>query len=139
MKSSQMACPDMYISAGSASVGHSSQSTNSTPINRFKRFSSAIFLLAIIIYQLIISPIILIAMRFSATLFLACATAFTQAFDIPSISSLKRSVSSLVLRDNSCPAIWTTITADLTKMFLTGGQCNDDARAAIRAILHVSR
>jgi hypothetical protein len=36
----------------------------------------------------------------------------------------------------ACPAIWTTIVGDLTKMFLdtsvSPSQCNDDARAAIR-------
>ncbi|KAF2663150.1 heme peroxidase [Microthyrium microscopicum] len=35
-----------------------------------------------------------------------------------------------------CPAVWTTISKDLTAMFLSGGQCNDDARASIRAIFH---
>ncbi|KAF2189039.1 class II peroxidase [Zopfia rhizophila CBS 207.26] len=38
--------------------------------------------------------------------------------------------------DNKCPAIWSTISKDLTAMFLGNGQCNDDARAAIRAVFH---
>jgi hypothetical protein len=34
---------------------------------------------------------------------------------------------------NECPAIWQTIVADLSKRFLgEDGQCNNDARAAIR-------
>jgi hypothetical protein len=35
-----------------------------------------------------------------------------------------------------CPAVWTKISSSLTTMFLTNGQCNDDARAAIRAAFH---
>ncbi|KAJ9626984.1 fungal class II heme-containing peroxidase [Taxawa tesnikishii (nom. ined.)] len=36
----------------------------------------------------------------------------------------------------SCPAVWSTISTELTSMFLSNGQCNDDARAAIRASFH---
>jgi Peroxidase len=36
----------------------------------------------------------------------------------------------------SCPAIWTQISKDLTSAFLTNGQCNDLARAAIRTAFH---
>jgi hypothetical protein len=36
----------------------------------------------------------------------------------------------------SCPAVWTQISADLKNMFVSGGQCNDDARASIRAVFH---
>ncbi|PSN65115.1 heme peroxidase [Corynespora cassiicola Philippines] len=36
----------------------------------------------------------------------------------------------------NCPDIWGTISSDLTTMFLTGGQCNDNARAAIRLNFH---
>ena len=37
-----------------------------------------------------------------------------------------------------CPAVWTQVAADLTNRFLntTSGQCNDDARASIRAAFH---
>ncbi|KAF1933309.1 class II peroxidase [Didymella exigua CBS 183.55] len=51
-------------------------------------------------------------------------------------------VSSLFTRDilarssGSCPAVWTQISKDLTAKFLTDGQCNPDARAAIRAVFH---
>ncbi|KAH8603143.1 heme peroxidase [Bisporella sp. PMI_857] len=38
----------------------------------------------------------------------------------------------------ACPAVWTNVVADLRTMFLdtTTKQCNDDARAAIRAAFH---
>ena len=35
-----------------------------------------------------------------------------------------------------CPTVWTSISKDLTKKFLSGGQCNPSARAAIRAVFH---
>ena len=35
-----------------------------------------------------------------------------------------------------CPAVWTQVSKDLTAIFLSGGQCTDDARAAIRAVFH---
>lgn len=38
--------------------------------------------------------------------------------------------------DGGCPAVWTQISQDLTGMFLSGGQCNDAARASIRAVFH---
>lgn len=37
---------------------------------------------------------------------------------------------------NKCPAVWAQISRDLTAKFLSGGQCNPDARAAIRAVFH---
>ncbi|KAF2432391.1 heme peroxidase [Tothia fuscella] len=36
----------------------------------------------------------------------------------------------------ACPAVWSQISHDLTTMFLSNGVCNDDARAAIRAVFH---
>ncbi|TVY27414.1 Versatile peroxidase [Lachnellula hyalina] len=59
-----------------------------------------------------------------------------------SIEVFKRAVPELpkrevVPRKNNCPAIWTTIVSDLNTMFLgSDGQCNDDARAAIRECFH---
>ncbi|KAF2004349.1 class II peroxidase, partial [Amniculicola lignicola CBS 123094] len=35
-----------------------------------------------------------------------------------------------------CPAVWTKISKDLTKKFLSNGQCNPSARAAIREVFH---
>lgn len=38
---------------------------------------------------------------------------------------------------STCPAIWTTISSELTKVFLgSDGQCTDLARAAIRFSFH---
>ncbi|KAF2490034.1 heme peroxidase, partial [Lophium mytilinum] len=41
-------------------------------------------------------------------------------------------------KDAACPVIWKTVSADLTSMFLdtSTGECNDDARAAIRETFH---
>lgn len=37
---------------------------------------------------------------------------------------------------SSCPSGWTDISSELTTLFVTDGQCNDDARATIRAAFH---
>ena len=39
-------------------------------------------------------------------------------------------------KEAGCPAVWSSISSTLTQKFLSGGQCNPDARAAIRAIFH---
>ncbi|KAF2421800.1 heme peroxidase [Tothia fuscella] len=52
--------------------------------------------------------------------------ASTQAISFPSILTPRA----------SCPAVWTQISADLTKLFVTGLTCNDNARAAIRGVFH---
>ncbi|KAF2403739.1 heme peroxidase [Trichodelitschia bisporula] len=72
----------------------------------------------------------------SSTLLLALV-ASGYALELP-FTSLKRGLASLFPRKNGnkCPPAWTTVSQDLTKMFLTNGQCNDDARAAIRAAFH---
>jgi hypothetical protein len=50
-----------------------------------------------------------------------------------SLPTLPKREASLAPRKDSCPAIWTSIVKDLNAMFLgSDGQCNDDARAAIR-------
>jgi hypothetical protein len=36
----------------------------------------------------------------------------------------------------NCPAVWKSVKAELNGLFMTGNQCNDLARAAIRAIFH---
>lgn len=58
------------------------------------------------------------------------------AFSFPDVSA----VTSLFARkdggNGKCPSVWTQVSAELTSKFLTGGQCNPDARAAIRAIFH---
>jgi hypothetical protein len=67
----------------------------------------------------------------------------TQALSFSSLSGLFRrdwphSHSQPESRQYSgtCPAVWTQISSDLTNLFLSGGACNDDARAAIRAVFH---
>ncbi|RDW85884.1 hypothetical protein BP5796_04209 [Coleophoma crateriformis] len=63
-------------------------------------------------------------MRFSSTIAVALATTLIEA------SALPRS-------GGACPAVWTQVSQDLTQMFLQAdGQCNDDARSAIRAVFH---
>ncbi|KAF9700425.1 hypothetical protein EKO04_001980 [Ascochyta lentis] len=37
---------------------------------------------------------------------------------------------------DKCPTVWTSISKELTGKFLSDGQCNPDARAAIRAVFH---
>ena len=37
---------------------------------------------------------------------------------------------------SSCPSGWTDVSTELTTLFVTDGQCNDDARATIRAAFH---
>ena len=52
------------------------------------------------------------------------------------LPALPKREASLEERKNTCPPIWTSIVSDLSAMFLgSDGQCNDDARAAIRVSL----
>lgn len=37
---------------------------------------------------------------------------------------------------NKCPSVWTSVAKDLKSMYLSNGQCTDDARAAIRLAFH---
>jgi hypothetical protein len=64
---------------------------------------------------------------------------FSDVYSPSDIMNLPRTTRSkrLVL-PASCPAVWTEISEVLTKKFLdtASGQCNDDARAAIRAAFH---
>jgi hypothetical protein len=57
------------------------------------------------------------------------------------ISAIKRSVPLLVLRkadsdSSACPAVWGTVANELMSKFVTNGQCNKFARAAIREAFH---
>jgi hypothetical protein len=45
-------------------------------------------------------------------------------------------ISSLVKRAPACPTFWQQISKDLNAAFLTDGQCNANARAAIRYASH---
>jgi len=89
-------------------------------------------------------------MHFNKALTFSCTVTAVGAFSLPDFSVLRRSLPVLLARASGsgnsgsggggggggCPAIWSTITNDLTGMFLSNGQCNDDARAAIRAMFH---
>jgi hypothetical protein len=82
-------------------------------------------------------------MHFSNPLaLLAIAATSVQAINFPSLS-LRQSNSTdggasaeSADQKGKCPAVWTSISKDLTGMFVSGGQCTDDARAAIRAVFH---
>nr|AUS45858.1 putative generic peroxidase [Coniochaeta hoffmannii] len=49
------------------------------------------------------------------------------AVDVPFLGTRK---------DSKCPSVWTQVKAELNTLFMTGDQCNDLARAAIRAVFH---
>lgn len=42
----------------------------------------------------------------------------------------------LEARGGNCPTVWLQVKAELNTLFMTGSQCNDLARASIRAIFH---
>lgn len=64
------------------------------------------------------------------------ASVLTRDLHIPSFSNIKRSISETLSPRASCPAVWSTISSNLTDLFLTSGQCNNLARQAIRAAFH---
>jgi hypothetical protein len=88
-------------------------------------------------------------MHFSKFAVVALGASATSAFSLSGYGNdalhfVKRSMPTLSVRKNGssgsgkCPAVWTSIASDLTRMFLDTsiGQCNDDARAAIREAFH---
>ena len=63
-------------------------------------------------------------MKISSTITLAVAATSTSAAVVSRAGA-------------ACPAVWTTISTDLSTLFLqSNGQCNDDARAAVRLAFH---
>ncbi|KAK5140444.1 hypothetical protein LTR04_002998 [Oleoguttula sp. CCFEE 6159] len=81
----------------------------------------------------------------SSLLVVSALSSMTNAFDLKAysnnaITAFERAVPAFAKRSGgtTCPTVWNSIAGDLTKMFLdpTNGQCNDDARAAIRAAFH---
>lgn len=67
------------------------------------------------------------------------ATSNALEFSNSALAAIKRSVSTLRARKDgggSCPAVWSTVSKELVTKFVANGQCNDDARAAIRAAFH---
>lgn len=79
-------------------------------------------------------------------LFSLLGSTLVQAIPFPNFTRIKDLFPRQDSDDNSgrgggrgnCPAIWTTITADLTAIFLdqSTGECTDAARSAIRAAFH---
>ncbi|ORY15291.1 heme peroxidase [Clohesyomyces aquaticus] len=76
-------------------------------------------------------------MRVTNVLFLA-ATA--SALSFPDLSPVTDRFNDLFRRkdggNGNCDPKWNDISKILTAKFLSGGECNDDARAAIRAVFH---
>lgn len=79
----------------------------------------------------------------SSSVALLALASSSQALSFPSVSGLLKrhwptKYNQPETRQNggSCPAVWTQVSSSLTNLFLTGGVCNDDARAAIRAVFH---
>ncbi|KAK7519659.1 heme peroxidase [Phyllosticta citriasiana] len=87
------------------------------------------------------------------SLFLLLATGTVQALSLnevtsnvkrgtdAAVSNVKEAVHKLFARqasakENTCPKIWSQVASDLRDAFVSGGQCNDDARAAIRLVFH---
>jgi hypothetical protein len=61
----------------------------------------------------------------------------SSAIAFPSVDDISSRIRGVFhRRDNSCPDTWNKVSGELTTMFLTNGQCNDDARAAIRLNFH---
>lgn len=87
-------------------------------------------------------------MHFSNSLaILALAATSVQAINFPSLSLRATNTTDADASATSanadadgmvgkCPAVWTTISRELTGMFVSGGGCTDDARASIRAVFH---
>ncbi|KAE9970005.1 hypothetical protein BLS_005123 [Venturia inaequalis] len=92
-------------------------------------------------------------MHFSNSLaILALAATSAQAINFPSLSLRATNTTVDVATDaealgnspsadadrkaGKCPAVWTTISRELTKMFVYEGTCTNDARASIRAVFH---
>jgi hypothetical protein len=75
----------------------------------------------------------------TSSLLLLASTA--TAFSLPDVSSIlplftRRDVVLDTRDGDKCPSKWNDISKELTGNFLTGGQCNPNARAAIRLIFH---
>jgi hypothetical protein len=98
-----------------------------------------------------------IIMKSSSYFTLACSIVSALALGVPSLSSIESVVSSLIPRraygvprtpiqdiakraaGDACPAVWFDVSKNLTGEFMKEGNCNDNARAAIRAAFHVRK
>lgn len=70
-------------------------------------------------------------MHFANLLLLASSATAISLPNFPDISQIFARQNT-----NKCPAVWSQISKELTAKFLTDGQCNPTARAAIRAVFH---
>jgi hypothetical protein len=62
---------------------------------------------------------------------------FTTAIKLPYAAAAAEAAGGLEFRkDGGCPPVWKQVKSELNELFTTGHQCNDLARASIRAILH---
>jgi len=68
--------------------------------------------------------------------FASSAHAFAWPQQAESITDLLNGLFGRNKPRGQCPAVWSQISDDLNGMFVAGGQCTDDARAAIRAVFH---
>ncbi len=76
---------------------------------------------------------------FSQALVLAlAASAYAESISsLPTEAELfKRQTTTSTTGISTCPRVWTEISTELTGLFLSNGECNDNARAAIRAGFH---
>lgn len=75
----------------------------------------------------------------SKLLFASSAAAFSLP-SLPDVNSIlplfARSTNIFPRKAASCPAVWSDVSKELTGKFLSNGQCNPDARAAIRLVFH---
>jgi hypothetical protein len=67
-------------------------------------------------------------MLLNALLAVAALAASAQAFEIPTFFQRRQAA--------ACPQVWYDISGELNGIFLSDGQCNDAARAAIRGVFH---
>ncbi|KAF2997176.1 hypothetical protein E8E13_005964 [Curvularia kusanoi] len=70
-------------------------------------------------------------MLFTNVLMLASSAAAISLPNFPDVSQIFSRQNT-----NKCPAVWAKVSKDLTASFLENGICNDNARAAIRAVFH---
>lgn len=67
---------------------------------------------------------------------LADVSEYARSISVPAFSRVKRTFEGAFTRRDTCPAVWNDIANQLGSLFLSNGQCNDNARGAIRAAFH---
>jgi manganese peroxidase len=66
----------------------------------------------------------------------AMAASSVQAFNLVPRQNGTGADATAASTPGACPPVWSSISQELTAIFVAGGQCTDDARAAIRAVFH---